>query len=141
MSGAGCRGERGAVTLWILGLCVAVLFLGGLSLDLWRAFATRRAMAEAADAAAIAGASGLEETELRQGVVVLDPRRAEVLARQNLADQELPDGVTAGDVHVDADGVEVSLEGVVDLTLLRIFLGERDLDVAVSARADPRRSP
>ncbi|MCZ7530799.1 MAG: pilus assembly protein TadG-related protein [Acidimicrobiia bacterium] len=129
------------MTLWILGLCVAVLFLGGLSLDLWRAFATRRAMAEAADAAAIAGASGLEETELRQGVVVLDPRRAEVLARQNLADQELPDGVTAGDVQVDADGVEVSLEGVVDLTLLRIFLGERDLDVAVSARADPRRSP
>jgi len=137
-----CAGdERGAVTLWILGLCVTVLFLGGLSLDLWRSFSTRRALAEAADAAAVAGANGIDEGALRNGELVLDPREAEQLAWESLASQGLPDDVTGADVLVEPDGVVVSLAGNVDLTLLKIFLGDRDLDVAVTARADPRRSP
>src|SRR5438128_12171130 len=34
--------EHGTTTLWVLGLCISLLFLGGLSLDLWRAVADRR---------------------------------------------------------------------------------------------------
>ncbi|MGH9030897.1 MAG: pilus assembly protein TadG-related protein, partial [Acidimicrobiia bacterium] len=49
------------MTVWMLGLCLMLLLLGGISLDLWRAFSERRALASAADAAAIAGASALDE--------------------------------------------------------------------------------
>jgi len=41
------RAEHGTVTLWVLGLCIALMFLGGLSLDLWRAVAVRREMSAA----------------------------------------------------------------------------------------------
>src|SRR6266540_1415895 len=37
--------ERGQVTVWMLGLAVMLLFLGGLSLDLWRAFTQRQNLA------------------------------------------------------------------------------------------------
>jgi Flp pilus assembly protein TadG len=39
------------VTLWVLGCCIMLFALGGLSLDLWRSFAARRALAADADAA------------------------------------------------------------------------------------------
>ena len=46
ISGAGdavtARGRAGTITLWVLGLCISLMFLGGLSLDLWRAVADRR---------------------------------------------------------------------------------------------------
>lgn len=132
--------ERGTVTLWLLGLCVCVLFLGGISLDLWRAFGARRALAEMADAAALAGASGLDEDALRAGELRLDPGDAERLARRNLASREPPDALEEVRIRADADRVEVAATGSVELSLLRIFLGGEELEVAVSASADPRRS-
>ena len=30
------RGSRGTITLWLLGLCLMLFALGGISLDLWR---------------------------------------------------------------------------------------------------------
>ena len=53
--------ERGTITLWLLGLCVMLFALGGISVDLWRSFSTRRALASGADAAALAGASAIDE--------------------------------------------------------------------------------
>ncbi len=70
------RDERGTVTLWVLGLCICVLFLAGLSLDLWRAVAVRRELSAMADAAATAGANGLDEPALRAGTLRLDPTRS-----------------------------------------------------------------
>ena len=67
------RDERGTMTLWVLGLCIAVLFLGGLSLDLWRVIAVRRSLVAMADAGATAGANGLDQAALRDGVLRLDP--------------------------------------------------------------------
>jgi hypothetical protein len=34
----GARRESGTITLWMLGLCLMLFLLGGISLDLWRAF-------------------------------------------------------------------------------------------------------
>ena len=60
MTGSGAddrAAEHGTITLWILGLCLMLFLLGGISLDLWRSFSERRALAATADAAALAGAS------------------------------------------------------------------------------------
>ena len=57
--------RAGTVTLWVLGLCVVVLFLGGLGLDLWRGIATRRELSAMADAVATAAANGVDEQALR----------------------------------------------------------------------------
>ncbi len=134
------RDEQGTITLWLLGLCVCVLFLGGISLDLWRAFAARRALAEMADAAALAGASGLDQRALRAGELRLAPAEAERLARANLASRPLPASLEHVQVRADEETVEVAAAGSVDLTLLRIFVGGDGLEIAVDASARPRRS-
>lgn len=134
------RREYGAVTLWILGLCVSLLFLGGISLDLWRAVGARRAMSEAVDAAAVAGANGLDEDALRRGSVRLEPGRAEVLARENLRARPVPPGLRDVHVEVSEESVEVVGVGELPLSLLRIFVDADDLEITVRAVASPRRS-
>jgi Flp pilus assembly protein TadG len=62
----GARRESGTITLWMLGLCLMLFLLGGISLDLWRAFSERRSLAATADAAAVAGASALDEAAYRR---------------------------------------------------------------------------
>jgi hypothetical protein len=125
--------ERGAVTLWVLGLCVCVLFLGGLSLDLWRAVGERRALSAMADAAAAAGANGVDEAALRAGRVHLDPVRARALAQTQLDPTHYDDG----EVAVDSERVRVTLRGHVDFSLLGIFLGGDEFRVEVHASAAP----
>ena len=137
--GPACR-ESGSVTLWMLGLCVMVLFVGGLSLDLWRGFAERRALAGMADAAAIAGAGAVDEAALRAtGTVRLDPDRAALLARRSLAGQ--PDAATirAASVRAGPRLVAVDVSGVVGFTLLRVLPPDEPFTVSVSARAAPVR--
>ncbi|CAN5185366.1 hypothetical protein BH20ACT9_BH20ACT9_05770 [soil metagenome] len=130
------RRERGSVTLWMLGLCVMVLFVGGLSLDLWRAFAERRALAGIADAAAIAGAGAVDEAALRTtGIVRLDPDRAAALARRSLAGQPGAADIRAASVRAGPRLVAVDVSGVVHFTLLRVLLPDDPFTVSVSARA------
>ena len=69
------RDQHGMITLWVLGLTISVMFLGGLGLDLWRAIAVRREVSVMADAAATAGANGLDETALRGDELHLDEPR------------------------------------------------------------------
>src|SRR5262249_61898940 len=72
----------------MLGLCLMLLLLGGISLALWRAFSERRSLAAAADAAAVAGASALDEAAYRgSGAVRLVPADARRRALASLADQ------------------------------------------------------
>src|SRR5262245_66427365 len=98
--------ERGTVTLWLLGVCLLLFALGGISLDLWRGFSTRRSLANTADAAALAGASAVDEDAYRQrGVVELDPARAEARAREHVARQL--DRAALRDVVVHADRTTV----------------------------------
>ena len=135
--------ERGTITLWVLGLCLCVLFLGGLSLDLWRGITVRRDLQAMADASAIAGADGLDEQSLRDGGAALDPARVRALVAENLAAQSDRDIVDHADVEVEVEvnQVVVRLHGHVRTSLLGVFLGDREWDVAATAAAEPLRLP
>ena len=135
------REEEGFVTVWVLGLAMVLLFVGGLSLDLWRAFSERRSLAAAADAAAIAGASGIDEAAFRrEGAVRLDPARAETLAYASLDSQTDRRALTGALAEASPERVIVTVSGEVEFTLLRLFMGGEPLQVNVTASADPRAS-
>jgi hypothetical protein len=135
--------ERGTVTLWVLGLCLMMLFVGGIALDLWRAFSERRALAGVVDAAAVAGASGIDtDTYRATGELRLDPTLSEALAWENLDAQEDTRSLIDAAVEATTGDVSVTAAGRVDCALLRIFLsGEEPFRVTVRATAEPRRSP
>ena len=135
------RGESGTITLWLLGLCLLLFALGGISLDLWRAFSERRALAATADAAALAGASAIDEDQYRSsGAVVLVPSLAEARARAQVAQQLDRASLRDVSVHADADAVTVVVHGAVGFTLLGVLAPAGDLAVHVTATATPRRS-
>ena len=129
--------ERGTATLWVLGLCIALMFLGGLSLDFWRALAVRRELSARADAAATAAANGLDEERLRVGVVALDPARARAFASQELTGATLDDA----QVEIATDSVTVTLRDHVDFSLLGIFMPGEKFVVEVQAAAAPEERP
>jgi Flp pilus assembly protein TadG len=132
--------DRGSITVWILGMVLIVMFVGAISFDLWSGFATRREFAGAADQAAQAGANALDETLFRStGERKLDPSRAEALAQENLAAQNL-DGVTSVGIDADVDQVIVELTADVDVGLLRIFGGGDPLVVRVRSVGQPREA-
>jgi hypothetical protein len=136
----GLVSDRGTITLWLLGLCVMLFALGGISVDLWRSFSSRRALASGADAAALAGASAIDEGRYRaSGVVSLVPAVAEHRARASLTRQLDEAAMRAVDVHADDRSVTVIVRGSVSFTLLGLF-GHGDFDVEVVATATPRRS-
>jgi Flp pilus assembly protein TadG len=142
--------ESGSITIWILGLAVALLFMGGLSLDLWHAFAERLALANAADAASIAGASGIDlDAFRRDATVVIDPQEATARAEQSIAAQVDTSLLTGSqvDVRLPADGggptgsITVTLQSRVNFTLLKVLTFGRDaFAVNVTATASPRAS-
>lgn len=117
------RKEQGSVQLFVVGLGVALLLLGGIAFDLWRLLGDRRELAALADAAAIAAASGLDADVFREtGVVELD---ADLVERQVLAilEQQPPsavDGLSAPRVTFDTLGcdVAVTFDRVFDFALL-----------------------
>jgi len=129
--------ERGTITLWVLGLCIALMFLGGLSLDLWRAVGDRRRLSDMADAAATAAANGLDEPALRQGTVHPDSARARAIALDTLGQYPHSSELDAADIRVDGGRITVTLRDHVDFSLLGIFMGGRHFDVVVHASATP----
>ena len=135
------RDQRGTITVWVLGLTVSVLFLGGLGVDLWHAIAVRREVSVMADTAAIAGANGLDESALRGGRLVLDEARVRSLVAAQLA--QYPDAVRLVDevVSVDGDRVIVVLRERVRFSLLGIFMRGGQFTVQATAIAEPREVP
>ena len=129
--------ERGTVTLFVLGLCVALLFLGGLSLDLWRAVAARRELSALADSSATAGANGVDETALRNGRLHLDPERARALAYEALVSTGRIPSLDGARIDINGNTITVTLRDHVDFSLLGLFLGGRHFDIEVHARAEP----
>lgn len=134
-------GESGSVTLWMLGLALILLALGGLSLDLWRVFLERRELAGVVDAAAIAGASAIDEAAFRSGGEVrVDAAKAARTACAYLRTHSDPPASCAG-IHVSQGGIEVTASRQVELTLLNLLLPrvEREpLSIRASARVEPR---
>lgn len=136
------RRESGTITMWMLGLCLMLFLLGGISLDLWRAFSERRSLAASADAAAVAGASALDEAAYRSsGVVRLVPADAQRRAQASLAEQL--DRRALRDARVDATETEVTVTvgGSVDFSLLQIVAPGDEFDITVRATARPQASP
>jgi Flp pilus assembly protein TadG len=132
------RSERGTVTLWLLGLALMLLPLGGLGVDLGRSFSSRRALSAAADAAALAGSGAIDMDVYRaNGAVVIDPLAATQRARRSIVDQLDSDDLRRFAVRSDATSVTVEVEGVVDLTLLRLVRGAEPFTVRVSSTARP----
>lgn len=131
--------ERGSATLWVLGLCLALLGLGGITIDLWRGFGNRRALTAAVDAAAIAGTSGLDEQAIRNREGIrLDPTRARQLALASLV-RQTEVTIDSVDIAVNRDEITVSAHTRVELGLLRILMVGEPLDVQASSTAHPRR--
>jgi len=136
------RRESGTITIWILGLCLMLFLLGGISLDLWRAFSERRALASAADAAAVAGASALDEVAYRQsGTVRLIPGDAERRAASSLATQTDRRALRDSRVRATAELVVVEVTGNVDFSLLQLLSPGDSFDITVRAVARPQASP
>lgn len=136
--------ERGSITFWVLGLAIAVLFLGGLSVDLWRVMSERRELAAVADSAAAAGASALDVDHWRNaGEIRLVADGAADLAGRVIAQHNVATELSEPfGVSVSGDSVQITLTREVDLTLLRILmLGDDPLTVRVisTARAAPSR--
>ncbi len=127
------------MTVLVLGLCVAVLMLGALSVDFWRVLSVRRSLAAMADASALAGANGVDESALRQGELALDPERARVLATAELEREHDAGLIRDAEVDATADGVTVTLTTDVDVGLLGLLNVHEPIPVQVHARAAPRR--
>ena len=134
--------ERGAAMLWVLGLSVIILFLGGISLDLWRAFEVRQDLAAMADSAAAAGASQIDIEVFRDsGVVLLDPVASEAAALASISAQQDSSRITvAPDITFDDPGaptrISVTLEGELSFTLLKILpLDDNSIPVRATGTA------
>ncbi|TMK49727.1 MAG: hypothetical protein E6G66_08530 [Actinobacteria bacterium] len=142
--GGGRRDDLGFLTIWLLGLCLLLLVLGGVSLDLWRVFSERQALAGLADSASLAGAAGLDLDAARRGLVRLDPADAAGRARASIAAQADKGSLVLSSVNIvvrqDRSEVTVSADGQVHLILLRLLLGDRPVSLQVSSTAVARSS-
>jgi hypothetical protein len=132
------REERGFITLWVLGLTVAVLFIGGLGVDLWRAIAVRREVSAMADAAATAGANGLDESALRGGRLQLDDERVRRLVATELNEYPATPRLDGAAVTTNGTQVTVVLRERVDFSLLGIFMPGEEFVVQARATAEAR---
>ena len=135
------RGERGSITIWLLGLGIGLLVLGGLGLDLWSAVIVHARLSGLAEAIATAAASGISEDRWRRtGQVRIDPDRARDLGL-DLASRH-PDAALLSDsprivVDPNRESVTAHVSGSTHLTLLRLVSGGDRIEVAAAATAQP----
>lgn len=127
------------MVLYLMGLVMGVMFLAGLSIDMWHAISAERALGTAVDSAASAGANGIDEAAYRaDGTVQLDPGRAQFLAADNLSQQPDYDQIDGLDITASPGVVTVRAQRTVGLTLTRLFV-RTDLVVKAESSAQPRR--
>lgn len=131
--------ETGSMVIYLMGLVMAVMFMAGLSIDMWQAISAQRAVASAVDSAAAAGANGIDEAAYRaDGTVQLDPGRAQYLAADSLSQQPDYDKIDGLDITASTTEVTVRAQRTVGLTLSRLFM-RTDLVVKAESSAQPRR--
>lgn len=131
------REESGQITLWVLGLAVALLGLGGISVDLWRVMSERAELAVIADSAAVAGANGIDVDWFRAtGEVRLVESLAQDLALSILSKEDV---VVVG-LTVQNNQMIVEIRREVEFSLLNILTAGQDpsvtIDVVGRATAD-----
>ena len=127
--------ESGQVSVFVIGVALVCFAIAGIAVDGTRAFLYRRTLQNAADAAALAGASEIDSRAYysNRDEVVLDDRRARTAALEWLARRALP---VAADVSATTALVRVGLEGRVSTTFLGL-IGITDLPVAAESSAEP----
>ena len=134
--------DRGSLTLWTLGLSVMVLFLGGISLDLWRAFEARQDLAAMADSAASAGAARIDRLAYREtGALQLDAGEAEDAAGAHLDGLPGSAAITGQEIEAAGPVLTVTLHREVEFSLLRIFLGAGRIPIQATGSAEAFASP
>ena len=126
------RDEQGTVTATVAIFTVTMLAVVGLVFDGGNLLTAKRRAINEADAAARAGAQAVDLASLRgDGAVVVDPARAEDLAREYLADVGHD-----GTVSVDGATVRVEVSFVEHLSILGAFgVGPRRVTGVGVARA------
>lgn len=117
------RSEQGSIQLFMLGLGVAILLLGGISFDLWRLIGERRELSALADSAAIAATSGIDGNYFReQGLSRLDPALvdSQISAVMSQQPRSILNGLSAPIVVLDTAGCDVTVrfERTFDFALL-----------------------
>jgi glycerate kinase len=134
--------ERASITVWMAGLLMLIVPLGGLGYDLARALSDREVVAGVADAAALAGAHAIDEQHLRAtGEHRLDPDQARQRASASLAQHADAIDDAAITVADDRRQITVYAEREVAFTLLRLVTDQSRYTVAARASSDPRRDP
>ncbi len=131
--------EAGSITFWLLGLFIAVLCMAGLVIDLSRIVAADRALATATDAAAAAGANGIDQAHYRATNEVRLDGSARTLATDAMNAQPEAAALSDFGVVVAPDQVTVSAAMPVPLSLLRLVM-THDPVVYATATASPRRA-
>lgn len=133
--------ERGSMTFFGMGMVIVLLFVGGISADLWRVFGERRALTELADAAAAAGANGVDRQLYRDtGTIRLDPGLAHEFAWISIEGQIDQASLSQPPVvDVSPDLIVVEVKGSVELMLLKIFAPGEPLEITVTAESTPIR--
>ncbi len=123
--------EEGSVTVFVVGLTLALLMVAGLVHDGGRVLAARRQAHDLADNAARAAAQAVDIDALRSGApVALDPLAAQVAAEDYLAITGHP-----GEVVVTADMVEVTVTITTPMVLLQVVgIAERTVTASGEAR-------
>lgn len=136
------RCDGGFLTIWILGLCLLVLTIGGVSLDLWRVFSERQALAGLVDAAAVSGAAGVDSASARVGTVRLDAAEATRRAQASIDAQQDRGSLVSSSIVVSQGGSQITVEadGQVRLILLGLLVGDRPIGFHVQSTALARGS-
>lgn len=135
--------DRGQITFWMLTFALVILFLGlGITVEGARIWSAWRNVAAQADAAAAAGASGIDEPAFRSSngqTIQLDPATAEELAYENIDAQQDNDDITSVDATATTEHITVVVNAEVDLFVLGAVRGP--FHITATATADPRPSP
>ncbi len=130
------RNERGQTTVLVLGLSLVVFAVVGLAVDGTRAFLLRRTLQNMADAAAVAGASEVDQSTYYStggGEVSVEPGAAQKMASEWLLRRGLR-------VRAQVDATPERVMVVVRDDLPATFLGLVGIDsipVAAEASAEP----
>ena len=128
--------ERGAVTVFVTIITVALLAVGGLVADGGRILTARREAANVAESAARAGAQAIDLHALRTtGALVLDP----TVARTDAYAYLRVNGYT-GTVTADANQVHVTVT-IRRATVMLSAVGLRSYSVTGDGDATPAHTP
>jgi uncharacterized membrane protein len=122
------RGEGGfSAPIMVLMMAMMVLFIGGISIDLWRIIADHREVSGLADGAAIAGATAVDIPAYEADPLadpILDPGLAVQRVCRYMADHvdvtDCPSQTLTVEFTPDLTAIEVAFQREVPLTFLRI---------------------